>query len=530
MFFSLSVFSASAANEKASSEQSSTQEEKNKERYSEIISSFNNPNGRLMSVAHKGNWRNYPENSLEGIQSCIDIGVDIVEVDIQKTKDSQFVLMSDSDLSRMCVDKDGHTIKSKVSDKNIKDIQEYYLRDSRGGVNSKETKYKVPSLEDAIKLCKGNIMIMIDNAWKYGDEIQSIVKRLDAEDLVILRKAGTPEEISKYIQKNELPISHICGYYEGVMASPAKKYVKETLTAGSKIIELSSKNGYSSLFKKSVLKKFEGNGRAFISTVDTQTCGDREDMEKDWDDLVDRGYSVIETDFPQELVSHIKDIEADKAKLSSLITQAQGLNTTNYSKDSGKGLKKSLSTAEDLSSDGSISLYTIDEARYKLQKSIDNMAPRTEKDKDGLSTGAIVALIVLAIVLLIGVLYVLRRSKNKVDKTPDFLNPDTQNKQPQPKKKKKLVRKKKVVRRPHKQSSIGDNNRPTQQPPMSDNGRTTHQQPPMGDNGRTTHQQPPMGDNGRPTHQQPPMGDSNRKTQQPPMSDKDNNDKNQPNE
>ena len=33
----------------------------------------------VLVVAHRGDWRNFPENSLEGIENAIKMGVDIVE-------------------------------------------------------------------------------------------------------------------------------------------------------------------------------------------------------------------------------------------------------------------------------------------------------------------------------------------------------------------------------------------------------------------------------------------------------------------
>jgi glycerophosphoryl diester phosphodiesterase len=38
----------------------------------------------VMVVAHRGDWRNAPENSLQAIQYCIDMGVDMVEIDVRK--------------------------------------------------------------------------------------------------------------------------------------------------------------------------------------------------------------------------------------------------------------------------------------------------------------------------------------------------------------------------------------------------------------------------------------------------------------
>ena len=56
--------------------------------------------GIPMAVAHRADWRNYPENSLLAIQSCIDMGVDVVELDVKLTSDGVVVLSHDGSISR----------------------------------------------------------------------------------------------------------------------------------------------------------------------------------------------------------------------------------------------------------------------------------------------------------------------------------------------------------------------------------------------------------------------------------------------
>src|SRR5690606_19888219 len=55
---------------------------------------------RVMVVSHRGEWRQAPENSLKAIDLAIEAGVDIVEIDIAKTKDGQLILMHDKTLDR----------------------------------------------------------------------------------------------------------------------------------------------------------------------------------------------------------------------------------------------------------------------------------------------------------------------------------------------------------------------------------------------------------------------------------------------
>ena len=76
----------------------------------------------VLVAAHRGDWRNYPENSLEGINSAIEMGVDIVELDLQCTKDSVLILMHDNTLDRTT------TGKGNVSKYTLDEIRKLNLK------------------------------------------------------------------------------------------------------------------------------------------------------------------------------------------------------------------------------------------------------------------------------------------------------------------------------------------------------------------------------------------------------------------
>lgn len=46
-------------------------------------------------ASHRGDWRNYPENSLPAIENAIRAGADIIEVDLALTRDSVLVICHD---------------------------------------------------------------------------------------------------------------------------------------------------------------------------------------------------------------------------------------------------------------------------------------------------------------------------------------------------------------------------------------------------------------------------------------------------
>ena len=51
-------------------------------------------------AAHRGNVAEFPENTMVAYQSAYDIGADMIELDLQMTKDGEIILMHDPNLSR----------------------------------------------------------------------------------------------------------------------------------------------------------------------------------------------------------------------------------------------------------------------------------------------------------------------------------------------------------------------------------------------------------------------------------------------
>ena len=71
-------------------------------RAEKILAEINDPNSDyVVVISHRGDWRNYPENSIPAIESVIRMGVDMMELDVKMTKDSVLVLMHDKTIDRM---------------------------------------------------------------------------------------------------------------------------------------------------------------------------------------------------------------------------------------------------------------------------------------------------------------------------------------------------------------------------------------------------------------------------------------------
>ena len=103
-------------------------------------------------IAHRGDWRNFPENSLEAIESAIQMGVDIVELDVHRTADGELVVCHDKTIDRTT------NGKGKINELTLEYIKSRNLRAGHKVV----TRFKMPTLEEALDVCNGRIMININ--------------------------------------------------------------------------------------------------------------------------------------------------------------------------------------------------------------------------------------------------------------------------------------------------------------------------------------------------------------------------------
>lgn len=133
--------------------------------------------GYVMIFAHRGDWRNAPENSLQAYQNCIDAGIDGIEIDVQMTKDSVVVVMHDQTLDRTT------TGKGRVQDHTLAQLKKLRLLNPIGVV----TRHTIPTLEEVFQLAKGKILIQVDKWQPIKEEVIRVGKRYDMLNQLILR-------------------------------------------------------------------------------------------------------------------------------------------------------------------------------------------------------------------------------------------------------------------------------------------------------------------------------------------------------
>ena len=160
-----------------------------------VAAALKDPKSQYMVVAsHRGDWRNYPENSLPAIESVIRMGVDMMELDLKKTKDGVLVLMHDGTLDRTTT---GH---GKVSDYTYEELLKFNLKRGHGidipGL-------KIPTLRQALEVCKDRITVNVDQGYEYYDEVLAIAEELGVTDQILI-KGGYPwPEVQKKLGQHK---------------------------------------------------------------------------------------------------------------------------------------------------------------------------------------------------------------------------------------------------------------------------------------------------------------------------------------
>lgn len=255
----------------------------------------------VLVVAHRGDWRNAPENSLPAIDNAIKMGVDIIELDVQRTKDGYFILMHDKKLDRTT------TGKGLVSDCTLDSIRSLKLRN---GCNIR-TKEIVPTLEEALLHAKGKIMLNLDKASLYFDEIFPILEKTGTTDQIIMKGWKSPQEVKdlygKYLDHViYMPVIDLDA--EGAI-DKIKMFVEDMNPVAFELLYKSDESTIPNEVKTLLGKK----SLIWYNTLwDTQCGGHDDDMaltdrDKAYGYLIDTlGARIIQTDRPAYLIEYLE--------------------------------------------------------------------------------------------------------------------------------------------------------------------------------------------------------------------------------
>ncbi|MBS7577787.1 MULTISPECIES: glycerophosphodiester phosphodiesterase [unclassified Enterococcus] len=115
-----------------------------------------------MIIAHRGYTANHIENTIASLKDAAKIGADYVELDVQETKDEQWVVFHDTTLSRLSSHND------RIKDLTLAEINNIELKQG-------DKTDKIPSLREFISVAKSiNMPLLIEIKTSGTDSLASI--------------------------------------------------------------------------------------------------------------------------------------------------------------------------------------------------------------------------------------------------------------------------------------------------------------------------------------------------------------------
>lgn len=259
--------------------------------------------GKVSVISHRGDWRNTPENSIRAIQNCIDLGVNMVEIDIKKTKDNELILLHDKTLDRTT------TGKGLPQDYTLAEIKQMKLRNGAGVATS----HQIPTLEEAMIVAKGKIWVNIDKGYDYFDLVEKVLEKTGTTQQVLI-KAGLPYQ--KVVAENKAVLDKLFFMPIIDMANP------DAMTMVEEYIKNMQPKAFEVCFTQidqalqNVLDRIQKSGsKVWINTLWPSLCAglndDRAVEENQQDSIlgkvIEMGASFIQTDRPKELVNYLRN-------------------------------------------------------------------------------------------------------------------------------------------------------------------------------------------------------------------------------
>jgi glycerophosphoryl diester phosphodiesterase len=251
-------------------------------------------------AAHRGDWRNAPENSIQALKNCIALGVDIVETDVQLTKDSVLVIMHDNTIDRTT------TGKGNVSDYTYEELQKFYLKAGQGH----KTYERIPTFEEFMLAAKGKILITVDKGWNFLDKVVAVLKETGTLNQALIKGKNPYDEIRREYGSliDEIQYIPIVAENTPDMDAYVGDFLSNSKPAAFEVV-LSTENSR----VISQMQKIEQRGvRIWINSLWDDLCAGHDDElaltdpDANWGWILDRGATFIQTDRPEMLLNYLR--------------------------------------------------------------------------------------------------------------------------------------------------------------------------------------------------------------------------------
>ena len=257
---------------------------------------------QVLVVAHRGDWRYAPENSIAAIEHAIAVGVDVVELDLQLTRDSVLILMHDGSLNRTT------TGKGKIGNWTLDSIKTLHLK-SGCGIH---TRHRVPTLEEALLAAKGKVLINLDKADRYFDLVIPILEKTGTAGQIIMKGSKPADEVLKrygqYLDK--IIYMPVVSLYRDEARQRMDEYMTQLKPCAYELVYRSDDEV---AYPRELRSTLSGKALIWYNTLWDTLCGGHDDdlalenPDAAYGFLIDTlGARIVQTDRAEYLLSYLR--------------------------------------------------------------------------------------------------------------------------------------------------------------------------------------------------------------------------------
>jgi len=182
------------------------------------------PDWDIVVVAHRGLSPGYPENTLSAFRRAIELGANVIEVDLQATKDGVIVLLHDDTVDRTT------NGQGFVSDYTFAELRQL---DAGSYAGSEFVGEPIPTLEEALDLVIPlGRQLLLDVKDSNALDCKAVVRLVEQHDAVldVIVGARSVEDVRLFRSLN--PNIRLLGFIPGATD------IDEFVAAGADIIRL----------------------------------------------------------------------------------------------------------------------------------------------------------------------------------------------------------------------------------------------------------------------------------------------------
>lgn len=274
-------------------------------RAEQIITEIHNPTSKnVLVICHRGDWRNYPENSIPAIESVIRMGADMVEIDVQLTKDSVLVLMHDRTIDR-CT-----TGRGKIGEMTYEELQRHYLKTAHGVRSSLDL--KVPTLREALEVCKDRITVNIDKGYDYYPMVLALTEELGVTHQVLIKGNKSLADIEAKMAENENNLLYM-PIVTPANAGSAKIFEEYIAADKPQLAYEVCWNEMTPIVEECMQRVIADGSKLWVNTLWNSLCGGLSDdvayeksAEEVYGKILEMGATMIQTDRPEFLLDYLR--------------------------------------------------------------------------------------------------------------------------------------------------------------------------------------------------------------------------------